>query len=212
MIKGDILPCATTNVMNFTAEIPSASFPSGGPYGLDYILFDIAANGSVYYGSPLGTGLNVRELNLTGGTGEWSDFAKEYGNWGIENRLRLASCDAVPCIQDCQTQLVEPNYPFVLTNHPELDACVEECYAASPIPPFQDVSGCVTENAVTEPPTPSSTSSEVSTVSTGAPTQTEGTAPGGDDSSAGSPLLPFSTGLFIFSCAAVIFTYSSALS
>ncbi|CAM1504420.1 Fc.00g020110.m01.CDS01 [Cosmosporella sp. VM-42] len=134
--------CIATNVTTFNATIPTSSFPDGYPYTLDYGLFNINPNDSEDIFHPNFAAFGGTIFNLTAATGNWSDFSYQKADYGLEQYLSSIPCSAVPCVQDCQTEFVEPYVPFPREKGEELDACVEKCRGkANPI------ADCVVKNA-----------------------------------------------------------------
>ncbi|KAF7553784.1 hypothetical protein G7Z17_g3407 [Cylindrodendrum hubeiense] len=118
--------CVSTNLINFNTSIPKGSFPDGYPYSLDYMLFTPLDNGSISGYTPTFAAFSATIFNLTGATGNWSEFEYESSDYGIEEYVSTMPCSAVPCLEECQTKFVAPYVPFPRKKGEELDACVEE--------------------------------------------------------------------------------------
>ncbi|KAH6990990.1 hypothetical protein BKA56DRAFT_573554 [Ilyonectria sp. MPI-CAGE-AT-0026] len=134
--------CVSTDLTSFNTTIPKASFPDGYPYSLDYMLFTPLDNGSISTLEPTFSIFEATTFNLTGATGNWSDFAYQSADYGIEKYVYTVPCSAVPCLQDCQTEFVAPYVPFPRKKGEQLDACVKECKGDS-----DPMAKCLTKNA-----------------------------------------------------------------
>ncbi|KAH6900442.1 hypothetical protein B0T10DRAFT_470698 [Thelonectria olida] len=162
--------CVSTELTSFNTTVPKASFPNGYPYSLDYMLFTQLSNGSLDTFVPNFSVFESTIFNLTGATGNWSDLAYKYGDFGIDKYVRTVPCAAVPCLQDCQTKFVKPYSPA------ELDACVEKCRGDSD--PMAD---CIMKNTTTAGETANETTKGTTTKTQASETVAETTNAGRAD-------------------------------
>ncbi|KAM5384418.1 hypothetical protein ACJZ2D_001454 [Fusarium nematophilum] len=100
--------CVATNVTSFETAIPRNVFPNGGPYSLDYFLFG-ARSDDVRDPFRLEFSLgDATNFNVTNSVGNYTEYTCRRGYYGIEDHLPTVPCEAVPCVQECQTEFVAP--------------------------------------------------------------------------------------------------------
>ncbi|KAK7407850.1 hypothetical protein QQX98_009965 [Neonectria punicea] len=150
--------CVSTDLTSFNTTIPKASFPDGYPYSLDYNFFTPLDNGTTVTHQPTFSIFSATTFNLTGATGNWSEFAYELADYGIEKYVYDVPCSAVPCLQECQTEWVTPYVPVPRRKGSEMDACVELCKVDS-----DPMDECLTRNATTMVETATATAAATTT-------------------------------------------------
>lgn len=123
--------------------------PNGAPYSLDYKLFDFHPNGTAREFSPIWSGFEGSRFSIAGSNKTDPPWTRYDHRYEPDNFFRPwygnVSCEALACAMACANNLAAPSAPFVKTDFPELDACVEACPGYG-----WDPRVCVTENAVDE--------------------------------------------------------------
>lgn len=144
---GNLAACISTNLTSFNVTVPPSAVPNGAPYSLDYKLFDFHPNGTAREFSPIWSGFEGSRFSIAGSNKTDPPWTRYDHRYEPDNFFRPwygnVSCEALACAMACANDLAAPSVPFVKTDFPELDACVEACPGYG-----WDPRVCVTENAV----------------------------------------------------------------
>lgn len=145
----NLAACISTNLTSFNVTVPPSAVPNGAPYSLDYKLFDFHPNGTAREFSPIWSGFEGSRFSIAGSNKTDPPWTRYDHRYEPDNFFRPwygnVSCEALACAMACANDLAAPSVPFVKTDFPELDACVEACPGYG-----WDPRVCVTENAVDE--------------------------------------------------------------